>query len=39
MKVEVNVIVDRSVSGSEFLQDFDVPETRHGSLSSSEGLV
>ena len=35
----VEVIVDRSMGGGEFLQGFDVPELRHRTLSSSKRLV
>jgi hypothetical protein len=39
MTVEVEVIVDRGVNGGKFLKGLDVPELRHGTLSSSERLV
>ena len=37
--VLVEVVVDRGVGGSEFLQGPYVPELRHRSFSSSERLV
>ncbi len=37
--VVVEVVVDRSMDGSEFLQGLDVPELRHRSFSSPERLV
>ena len=37
--VEIEVVVDRGVDGSEFLQGLDVPEPGHRSFSSSERLM
>jgi hypothetical protein len=37
--VVVEVVVDRGVNGSKFLKGPDVPEFRHGLLSSSERLM
>ena len=37
--VEIEVFLDRGVGGGKLLQDLDVPETGHGALSSSEGLM
>jgi len=37
--VLVEMVVDRGVNGGEFLQGLYVPEPRHRSFSSSEGLV
>jgi hypothetical protein len=37
--VEVEMVVDRGVSGSELLKGLYVPEARHRSFSSSEWLV
>ena len=39
MAVVVEMVMDRGVGGSEFLQRFDVPKLGHRSLSSSERLV
>jgi len=39
MAVEVEMIVDRGVNGSKFLQGLDVSEPGHCSLSSSEWLM
>jgi hypothetical protein len=35
----IEMVMDRGMGGSEFLQGFDIPEFRHRSLSSSEWLV
>ena len=35
--IETEMVVDRGVNGGEFLQGPDVPEFRHGTLSSSNG--
>ena len=37
--VVVEMVVDRGVCGGELLQGLDVPKARHGTFSSSEGLV
>jgi hypothetical protein len=37
--VVVEVVVDRGMGRSEFLESFHVPELRHRSFSSSERLV
>jgi len=39
MTVLIEMVVDRSVSGSEFLQGLEVPKFRHRSLSSAERLM
>jgi hypothetical protein len=39
MPVQVEVIMDRSVDGSELLQGLDVPEPCHGPFPSSERLM
>jgi hypothetical protein len=39
LTVVVEVIVDRGVGGGELLKGLHVPEFRHRSFSSSEGLV
>jgi hypothetical protein len=39
MTVEVEVVVDRSMNGSEFLQGLHVPEFGHCAFPSSERLV
>lgn len=39
MAVEIEMVVDRGVDSSEFLQGFDVPEIRHRTLSSPKRLV
>ena len=37
--IEVEMTMNRSVDGGEFMQSLDVPEPRHRSFSSSERLM
>ena len=39
LTIEVEVVVDRGMDGSKFLQGFHVPEFRHRALSSPEWLM
>ena len=39
MALVVEVVVDRGVDGSEFLQGLDVPEPGHRTLSAAERLM